>query len=204
MTRETGDENDLWFRVQWLTEEIQKIKSRLALTHAGGRLVASSILGNVAPASLVGPTVQMFINNSGGSLADGDVVVLDASGARLIGTTTTPADELSVGVVRDVRSQGPFAATAETPVLILGNLNTLKVTGAVAAGDYLAASSTIKRAESVGTSSLPGAFAIAESANPSGDGTVAAFVFGFGGASGSGGGSGRFYIPFGSDVDGQI
>lgn len=201
--RETGDENDLWHRLQWMEEELRRLRGQLVLTHAGGRLVASTILGNVPPGSLVGPTLQMFINNSGGALEDGDVVVLDPSGARLIDTTTTPAAPLSVGVVRDARSQGPFAIAAETPVLLLGNLAQLKVTGAVAAGDYLATSSSAGRAASNG-SITTGAFAIAESANVSGDGTVAAFVSGMGGVGGGGGGGGRFYIPFGSDVtDGQ-
>lgn len=203
MVRESGDENALWWRIQRIEDQLRAVRSQLASTHAGGRLVSSVVLGNIPPGSLVGPTIQMFTNSSGGSLEDGDVVVLDATGARLASTTTNPADILAFGVVRDVRNQGPFPDAGEVPILLLGNVAVLHVTGAVAAGDYLTASATPKMAESIGPTRADGMFALAESVNPGGVGSVAAFVFGFSGGSGTGGTT-RFYIPFGSDVtDGQ-
>lgn len=204
MVRESGDENALWWRIQRIEDQLRAVRSQLASTHAGGRLVSSVVLGNIPPGSLVGPTIQMFTNSSGSSLEDGDVVVLEASGARLTSTTSSNADVLAFGVVRDVRNQGPFADAGEVPVLLLGNVAVLNVTGAVAAGDYLTSSTTPKLAESIGGSPGTGAFAIAETVNPGGVGSVAAFVFGMGGGGGGSGAATRYYVPFGSDVtDGQ-
>ncbi len=185
--RSLGDEfRNLFRRVQTLEEEITGIRSVLAQTHAGGRLVANTIIGVVPPGgggtgytTGSGPTIQPFINNTGGALADGDVVVLDPTGIRLINTTTTPADILAIGVVRDINSAGPFASLAETPVMLLGSNATVNVTGAVAAGDYLQASASAGEAESAGATPTDGVFAIAETAFAGpGSGTVAAFIFG--------------------------
>src|SRR6185295_13254091 len=81
--------------------------------------------------------------------------------------------------VRDLNSHGPFAAAAETPVMLLGSNATVNVTGAVAAGDYLQASASAGEAESAGATPTDGSFAIAETAFAGpGSGTVAAFVYG--------------------------
>lgn len=204
--RSLGDEfGNLYRRIQTLEEQIQAIRSQLATTHAGNRLVGNTIIGVLPPGgggtgytTGSGPTIQPFINNTGGALEDGDVVVLDPTGIRLINTTTTPADILAIGVVRDVRAVGPFAAAAETPVMLLGSNATVKVTGAVAAGDYLQTSASAGEAESAGVTMAEGSFAIAETAFAGpGSGEVAAFIFGIE-AMGSGptpGGSGSSGVP---------
>lgn len=193
--RSLGNEfTNLFRRIQTLEEEIQSIRSQLATTHAGNRLVATTIVGIVPPGgggtgytTGSGPTIQPFINNTGGALEDGDVVVLDPTGTRLINTTTTPADILVIGVVRDLNTAGPFAAAAETPVMLLGNNATVKVTGAVAAGDYLQASASAGEAESAGATPDDGVFAIAETAFAGpGSGTVSAFIYGIDSLGGGG------------------
>lgn len=185
--RSLGDEfQNLYRRIQTLEEEITRIRSQLSSTHAGNRLVGGTIIGVVPPGgggtgytTGSGPTIQPFINNTGGALEDGDVVVIDPTGIRLINTTTTPADILAIGVVRDVNTAGPFADQAETPVMLLGSNATVKVTGAIAAGDYLQTSASAGEAESAGATPSDGSFAVAETAFAGpGSGTVAAFIYG--------------------------
>ena len=104
------------------------------------------------------------------------------NGNRTFTTTTTLADLDVIGVVIEA-----IAAGADGRVRHGGYTPTLKVTGAVAAGDYLATSATIVLAESVGATMVEGAFALAlTSAAGPGAGTVAAYVFFVVGATGGG------------------
>jgi hypothetical protein len=106
--RSLGDEfQNLYRRIQTLEEQIEAVRSQLASTHAGNRLVANTIIGVVPPGgggtgytTGSGPTIQPFINNTGGAVEDGDVVVAGPTGLRLINTTTTPADIFAIGIVR--------------------------------------------------------------------------------------------------------
>jgi hypothetical protein len=92
--------------------------------------------------------VRNFINNQGSNLVFGDVVGLDTSGDNLIKKTTLLGDMLVIGVVAKT---GPFANGANTPVLISGYHSSVKVTGAIARGDYLQASNTDGSAETIAT-----------------------------------------------------
>ncbi len=100
--------------------------------------VANSIIGGESSGEDAGSgfagVIQNFINDSGGDLELGDVVVLKTAGDRFIDLTTSLADVNVQGVVA---ASGPFADGDETPVLVAGYHAFVKVTGAVARGDYL-------------------------------------------------------------------
>jgi hypothetical protein len=99
--------------------------------------------------------VRNFINNSGGDLELGDVVGIDTSGDDFVTLTNTPADMSVIGVVS---GNGPFTNGSAVPVLVNGYHGFVKITGAIARGDYLQASSTPGVAEAVSPPDL-GAFA---------------------------------------------
>lgn len=174
--------------VEKLKAEIKRLRGLVDSFSIGGRIIPhnTGVISNQA--NNAQSVIQNFINNSGGPLSDGDVVVLDVTGARRITTTVTPQDITVLGVVRDFLSIGPFANAAETPVLLIGNMGLVKVNGAVAAGDYLVTTNSAARAKSVGVDETQaGIFAVAESVNASGNGTVTASIFpvNFGGGSGT-------------------
>lgn len=162
---------------------IRRIEQRLAAFAIGTKVNAGALAGVVPPSgggtgSPTGPmnVIPRFINNSGGALAEGDVVIRDLSANRRVTAGTTNADIRVVGVVSG--TDGPYANGAETPVMAIGWHAAVAVQGAVAAGDYLAHSSTSKKAVSQGGRPTVGSFAVAlaAAAGP-GAGTVAAFVF---------------------------
>lgn len=185
-TRQSGDEFSILAERLTIAERyIAQIRAQLLATHIGSRLVAGTITGSVPTGQVViGPTIVSLINNSGGSLADGDVVILDPTTPRAVKTTSTPGSIEVIGVVRDSKGVGPFANGSETPVQTDGYVVTLKVSGAVAAGDYLATSGTVKEAASVGATPATGSFAQAMSADAAG--AVNAYVIGTGGGGGGG------------------
>lgn len=177
MVRQVGDEfGILAQRLEKNEHDITNIYSKMMRAFVGSRIVAGQITGVIPPGVVIGPTIANFLNNSGGSLADGDVVVLDTTaGGRRIKTTTTAGDPLVIGVVRDVNSTGPFANGSETPVQLDGFVTTLNVTGSVASGDWLRTSTTVKLAAAV-ANGRAGVFARALSADVAG--VVSAYVFG--------------------------
>jgi hypothetical protein len=191
MVQQAGDEiRIMQQRLEILEATLRDVRSQLIRTHAGTRLVAGSITGILPAGSVVHPTVVFFINNSGGSLSDGDVVILDTTTPRAIKTSTTPGDTEVIGVVRDAPPQtvSPFAAGAETPVMLLGYHAAIDTDGVIADGDYLQVSSVAGSASSQGGTPTAGAFAQAQSVSAGGSSTVSAFVFGV--ALSSGGGTG--------------
>lgn len=163
-------------RVEKAEHDIQNIYGKLMRAFVGSRIVAGNIAGVIPPGVVIGPTIVNLINNSGGSLDDGDVVVLDPTLARSVTTTTDAGDDLVIGVVRDVNNQGPFANGSETPIQVDGFVALLNVTGAVTAGDWLVTSATVKLAESVGATPSAGVFAYAMSADVAG--AVNAYILG--------------------------
>lgn len=175
---------DLAHSVRALELEVRALKSRLQRVLVGAQLAPDAIAGIVPIGSGgtgagSGPLsiVPRFVNDSGGALAEGAVVVLDAAGAREITITATAGNRLVIGAVHG--DAAPYAAAAETPVLVLGYHPAVVVQGAVAIGDYLRTSTTTGAAASAGTDPVAGVFAIALSAAAGpGAGTVAAFLFG--------------------------
>jgi hypothetical protein len=123
------------------------------------------------PGEAIFGLVKDFVNNQGSSLALGDVVKLDTSGADRVVKATTLGDVGVIGVVADV---GPFANGDETPVLISGYHAAVKITGAVAAGDYLQASNTDGTAESI---AIPAAGTFARATAAGAAGIVKAIIF---------------------------
>lgn len=174
--------NQFFNDFQRLKAEVERLKVRLNSIAVGQTLIPSVFAGilpiaNGGTSSPFGPmsVVAMFLNNSGGNLNDGDVVVLDPLQARSI---TTTGDEPDVYVLGAVRGSGPFADGEETPVLVLGYHPALKVVGAVASGDYLVSSATTPRAVSVVIAAEAGVFATAAtSAAGPGNGTVQAWLY---------------------------
>lgn len=168
----------LFNEVERLKAEVKRLRGRVDAFSAGGQIIPGNITFNPVQSNNAQSVIQNFINNSGGNLVDGDVVVLDTTGARRITTTVTPQDVDVLGVVRDFRSTGPFLNAAETPVLLLGNMTGVKVNGAVAVGDYLVTTNSATRAKSVASDETQaGIFGIAETVNAAGDGTVTASIF---------------------------
>lgn len=152
--------------VQQLFGDIERLKAEV--TRLRGRIDAISI-GNIVIPTATQPglpqannsfaVIQNFINTSGGNLTDGQVVILDTSGARRINTTTSADDPLVIGAVRG--DNGPYVDTQATPVLLLGTTSNLQVDGTVTAGDYLATSAVAGKAASVGATMTNESFAIA-------------------------------------------
>lgn len=162
---------------------IRRLEQRLAAFAIGNKIDASAVAGVIPPSSggtgsPTGPldVIPRFINNSGGSLASGDVVVRDVTGDRRVTTGAISHDRSVVGVV--LGTGGPFANGAETPVLVLGYHGAIAVNGPVVAGAYLSHSTTTKKAASDGTNPTAGSFAVALTAwaGP-GTGVVTGFVF---------------------------
>ena len=94
-----------------------------------------------------------YTNKSGGSLAAGDVVVLDTANATAVKTTTSAVDTDAWGVAAITA-----ANNAEVYVITEGYVVALTVTGATSIGDYLFTSTTAKKADPASTISS-GAFA---------------------------------------------
>lgn len=92
--------------------------------------------------------IRNFTNNNGSNLVLGDVVGYDTTGDSRVKKTTTLGDPTVAGVVAEA---GPFAHGDLTPVLIIGFHASVKVTGAIARGDYLQASNTDGSAETIAT-----------------------------------------------------
>jgi hypothetical protein len=164
-----------------MLDRIRRLEVRLGSIAIGNKIAPTAYSGilplaNGGTASIFGPlgSTPMFLNNTGGVLNNGDVVVLDFTAARRIDDTTTARNPKVAGVVKGT---GPFANGAETPVLVSGYHTALKVNGAVVAGDFLATGTNAVRASSIGATAGAGAFAMAFTANASGNGTVEAMVF---------------------------
>ncbi len=113
-------------------------------------------------------------NSSGGALVLGDVVIQDTAAASSFTTTTVEANPKVLGVL------GMNTADGATGIVqTRGPMAGVKVTGAVAIGDYLATSTTVCLAKSVGQAWLSGTFAraLTAAAGP-GAGTVTAHLLG--------------------------
>ena len=115
---------------------------------------------------------EMLFNNSGGSIVKGDIVVADVSGALYITTTTLTHDPRAKGVVADASIANQTWGWVQTD----GHCETVNVQGAVAIGDALFPSSTVKRAYANGTGRGEGTIGFAMSVNASGAGTVSAIL----------------------------
>jgi hypothetical protein len=117
-------------------------------------------------------------NNTGVVLTEGDVVVFETTVDNSVIFTTTVGDTRKVGVVQDdlidVGQQGY--------IVIQGHVPVIKVTGAVGRQQPLQTSATTHRAQQGAGSS----FGVALTANPSGTGTIEAFIHNVGAASNPG------------------
>ena len=118
-----------------------------------------------------GPTVHVFTNKSGGSLALNDLVILDSSNASSVTTTSTAAVTDTPFICLET-----IANDASGLFLQLGYHANVPVTGATSIGDYLTTSTTVKK--SVSTSSFgDGVFAQALTSTGAA-GNVSAILFG--------------------------
>lgn len=175
-------------RIEKHEHDIQNIYGKLMRAFVGSRIVAGNITGVLPPGTVITPTIISMLNQSGGALVDGDVVVLDITQPRTIKTTAIRGDSLVIGVVRDVNSAGTFANGSETPIQIDGYVAELHVTGSVAIGDYLRTSATVKLAESVGNAPTANVFARALSVDAAGSVNAYILAAGTGGGGSTGGG----------------
>lgn len=83
-----------------------------------------------------------YTNQSGGTLAAGDVVVFDTGNDSSVTTTTTVSDADVVGVVIIGGADG-----ATVHVITEGYCPAVTVSGSTSPGDYLFASATVKKAD---------------------------------------------------------
>jgi len=102
-------------------------------------------------------TVRMT-NKSGGSLAEGDVVIINSGNDKSVKTTTTAGYELGPGVVRVGGANG-----AVVEVIFAGYIPKMLTTAAsgTGRGQFLKTSTTVKKAQLSGTSGGSGDFAVA-------------------------------------------
>lgn len=148
-------------------EEITAIETELGINTKGPNASVRERLERVG--------VVKRTNKSGAQRVKGDVVIQNTANTGAFTTTTTEAALSPIQVVGET-----IADNAEGHVQDMGDCAEVKVNGAVAIGDTLVTHTTATRAKSSGGASLvAGAFAVALSANASGDGTVRALLFGF-------------------------
>jgi len=119
-----------------------------------------------------GSTMNLY-NNSGNSVAQGDVVVFDPSYDSAFKTTTAPSDRRVIGVAIET-----INATVVGKIACSGLVVVNCDTGAVARGQFLCASATVKLAKGSGYFKSDADFAIAVSAKGAGsNGQVYAVLF---------------------------
>lgn len=87
-----------------------------------------------------GVYLDNILNNSGGTLADGDVVIWDSSADRAVTTTTTQDNRLLAGVWRGRTANGSYGRVQKSGV------GYLQATAAITRGDTLRTSTTAKKA----------------------------------------------------------
>lgn len=109
-----------------------------------------------------------YLNGHSSTLSAGDVVVFDSSDPNNATVTTTENDTNVIGVI-----VGEDKGVGELVFVVSQGIATVKVTGAVAKGDYLITSTTAGRAKSATAGRLLG---VAITANTSGNGTVEAII----------------------------
>lgn len=96
-----------------------------------------------------GVYLDNVVNNSGGELVDGDVVVWDATADRAVITTTTANNRLAAGVWRGTSANGGYGRVQTQ------GIGYVRVSAAVTRGDMLANSATAKAAATAIRSSTP-------------------------------------------------
>jgi len=117
---------------------------------------------------------DQLLNNSGGSVAVGDILVTDPSLDSALTSTTVLQDPRPVRVAAEAINNGVVGRFEST-----GRVSTVNVQGAVTRGDYLGCSTTAKQAISLGSTAVDGAFARAlTSFGGPGAGSVVAVLFG--------------------------
>lgn len=131
-------------------------KSEFHVKHEDGQV--ARLTSNGAPI-----LAMVLTNKSGGSVAAGDVVILDTGNDSAFTTTTT--EKLTTNPVYVV--QATIADNAVGVVTSRGRVK-IKVTGTVTRGDYLITSTSAGSAKSNGTTYEAGVFAIALSADSGG------------------------------------
>ena len=114
------------------------------------KLANVSELGNVT-------LTQRLYNFTGGTLNVGDVVIMDTSIMDTVATTTAPKDLRVLGTAAETIGNMAYGLFN----VVSGSIAYITIVGTVAVGDWLSASSTVKKAFSVGPVRERGAFAVA-------------------------------------------
>lgn len=111
------------------------------------------------------PVLIEMVNDSAGTVKQGDVVVTDGVTGRLFTTTTTANDKTVIGVVcttGDTSTDATTIAVGQPCFVAVGGVARVQIGGAtVAAGDILATTTTAKLAVTNNSATVGQAFAIA-------------------------------------------
>lgn len=170
---------DVYDAIRKLERELEQLKAWANVTIPQGKINPGALGGILGPSKggtgFAGNSqgIHLLINGSGGTVNQGDVVILNAGTAQQFTTSTTEGDTLVVGVADETIAPGAFGR-----VRIIGYQAIVNVTGVVSTGDYLIQSTTAGVAISAGADTVEGAFGIAQTASAGpGAGTISAFIF---------------------------
>jgi hypothetical protein len=109
------------------------------ITDDGGFFTGPSV--EEALQESAGKIIAVLTNKSGGTVDEGDVIVVDTATSDAFATTTTAGKETSIGIVLET-----IEADADGRVLLAGVADLVSTGGSVSRGHYLFTSSTPKEA----------------------------------------------------------
>ena len=114
----------------------------MKITWANLKAMLKTYFDTLYPAAAQVGTINLT-NKSGGSIAAGDVVILDGGNDQAFTTTTRESDLRMVGVATEA-----IAVDASGRIARYGVIAVVNVTGAIARGEWLVTSTTVKLAKS--------------------------------------------------------
>ena len=114
----------------------------MKITWANLKAMLKTYFDTLYPAAAQVGTINLT-NKSGGSVAAGDVVILDGGNDQAFTTTTRESDLRIVGVATEA-----IAVDASGRIARYGVIAVVNVTGAIARGEWLVTSTTVKLAKS--------------------------------------------------------
>ena len=134
------------------------------------RILLTAAIALACITSAVAQFGTRLTNNSGSTIAQYDVVIIDTGTALSVETTTTAATTTVVGVANE-----QILNAASGTIVLPGSVTRMKVTGTIAIGDALVTSTSAGRARKAtptDVNEVAATCALAMEANASGDATI--------------------------------